>query len=72
VELPLRTVFDQPTVSGLASILQNDPNTGHSIAKTAELALMVMNLSDEEVQTMLSARSHPSDPAPEHLSGISP
>ena len=46
VELPVRKIFEQPTVEGLAQALLEDD--GERIERTAELLLQVSSFSDEE------------------------
>lgn len=53
VELPLRRLFETPTVAGLATAVLGDPDTRATIERTAEVLLKVMQLSEEEVQARL-------------------
>ena len=48
---PMRAFFDQPTVAGLASVLESEAGPA------AELARSVMELTDDEVEERLARRS---------------
>ena len=53
--LPLRKVFEEPTVAGLATVLL-DSGDQRKIERTAELLLKVAQLSDEEAEHLLEEK----------------
>ena len=56
VELPLRRLFDAPTVAEMAEALGEEASDPAALEQTAQLLLRVAGLSDEAVQTMLAER----------------
>jgi len=54
VELPLQTLFQAPTVGDLATAMLEESAERLRIEKTAELLSRVVQLSEEEVETMLA------------------
>jgi amino acid adenylation domain-containing protein len=57
VELPLRHLFQSPTLSGLAEALLEAAPDRLTTERKAELLARLSRLSDEQVQAMLAARS---------------
>jgi acyl carrier protein len=53
LRISLRTMFETPTVAGLAASLLEDPASRTTIEKTAELLLQVSQLSDDDVDELL-------------------
>ena len=53
-ELPLRLMFEEPTVAGLASALARDPVARESALRAAQMLARLSSLSEEEVESMLS------------------
>jgi acyl carrier protein len=63
VNLPLRKLFDDPTVCGLAEAVSHNSGDRVRIERVAELLLQVAKMSEEEAATMLrdpasTARRH--------------
>ncbi|HLG63736.1 MAG TPA: amino acid adenylation domain-containing protein [Ktedonosporobacter sp.] len=53
VDLPLKHIFEHPTIASLAEALLQDEGQREMISMTAELFLMVTDLSDEKVEALL-------------------
>jgi hypothetical protein len=53
VTLPLRSIFETPTVSGMAETLLTASGKRHSIERTAQVLLELSQLSEEEAAAML-------------------
>jgi len=53
LRISLRTMFETPTLAGLATSLLEDPASRNMIEQTAELLLQVSQLSDEDVDELL-------------------
>ncbi len=52
IELPLRSMFEKPTVSEQAFLLLHNSEESARIEKTAQLLLMLAQMSDDEVDEM--------------------
>jgi amino acid adenylation domain-containing protein len=57
IELPLRSLFETPTLAGFTEALQEASGDRLKLERTAELLLRLARFSDEQVKTMLAART---------------
>jgi len=57
VELPLRRLFEAPTVADLAAAMLESPAEAARVRRTAELVLSLARMSDDEVEEMLGGNS---------------
>jgi len=58
IEIPLRTLFESPTVEKLASALLQREGERERLEKRAALLLKVAELSEDEVNTLLAEQIH--------------
>jgi acyl carrier protein len=57
IDLPLRVVFDKPTVRELTGELLRDPSGRARLEKVADVLLTVANQSDVEIERELAKKS---------------
>jgi acyl carrier protein len=53
IKLPLRKMFEQPTVAGLSQAILDDEDQRERVEQTASLLMTLSHLSDEEAALML-------------------
>ncbi len=54
IEIPLRYLFEQPTIAGLAVIMLLHSEAGDRIEKTAQLLINLMSLTEDEAEILLN------------------
>ncbi|HEV7402891.1 MAG TPA: phosphopantetheine-binding protein, partial [Chthoniobacteraceae bacterium] len=60
IDLPLRRIFESPTIADLSGALLETPRAGVSLERLAELVLSLSRMPEEEVERQLEADSlHP-------------
>jgi amino acid adenylation domain-containing protein len=57
VEVPVRVLFDEKTLGGMVGALLRDGQQGVDLTRIAELALSLSELSEAEVETLLTQRA---------------
>ena len=56
IALPLRALFDAPTVAELTNVVLQSPNERARVEKVAQLLIKLSQLSDEEAAKLLSQK----------------
>ncbi len=56
-DLPLRWLFESPTVKSLAAVMRADQAQGSAVERVATVVLTVMNMSDDQVSHHLASPS---------------
>jgi hypothetical protein len=57
VELPLRAMFEAPTVAGFAALILQDTGERASIERRAQILVELSELSENEVQSILAEKA---------------
>lgn len=56
IDLPLRSLFEEPTIAHTATVMLQNLSERKKIERSAKLMLLLSDLSDEEVESMLAAK----------------
>jgi acyl-CoA synthetase (AMP-forming)/AMP-acid ligase II len=57
VALPVRVVFEAPTIAGMAAAMIADPRQRRKVERTAQLLLQLAQLSDDDVDSLIAERT---------------
>ena len=60
IQIPLRLLFEQPTLEGFSTALEGDDDRRDRITRSLQLIRFVADLSSEEVSTLMQERDHTS------------
>ena len=56
IKLPLRSLFEEPTIEGMERLMQADASQRERIQQTAELLLKLASMSDSELESTLTEK----------------
>ncbi len=61
VDLPIRSLFDDPTISGVAAIIEKGQSTGGSDDEMSRMLKELEDMDSSDVQDMLDKRKKSGD-----------